>query len=94
MWCPTDLGIRLSEALFIAGVLTTIVDPFLKRRILREASKDIFYHLLGFDLPIELRDTLSDFLVENRFYRKDMEIEVQVDIQKDGFGKSCMVCPK
>jgi hypothetical protein len=39
----------LGEALIIAGVLTFVVDPFLKRRLLKEAAQGIFEHLIGFD---------------------------------------------
>lgn len=71
-WCPNSLGQRLSEALFISGVLTTVVDPFLKRHLLHEASKDIFHHLIGFDLPLPIRERLRDIVLRTDLYRKDM----------------------
>jgi hypothetical protein len=74
-WCPNPVGHSFSEALFIAGVLTIAVDPFLKRRLVKEATEDIFHHLLGFDLPVEIRETLRDFLFNNRSYRKNVEID-------------------
>src|ERR1700676_430025 len=40
--CPSDLLVDLWKAMFIAGIVTIAVDPFLKRRILKEASTDIF----------------------------------------------------
>jgi hypothetical protein len=78
LFCPNEIGIRFSDAIFIAGVLTVAVDPFLKRRLLKEASKDIFHHLLGFDLPLEIRETLRDFLLHNRHYRENVIIDVTV----------------
>jgi len=36
--CPNPLGVSLSEALFIAGVLTLAVDPFLKQRFLEKQA--------------------------------------------------------
>ena len=73
MWCcPSGLGRSLSEAFFIAGVLTIAVDPILKRRMLKEASKDIFHHLLGFGLPEAIRDRLRQIVNNTDLYRKDM----------------------
>jgi hypothetical protein len=70
--------------MFIAGTVTIAVDPFLKRRILKEASTDIFHHLLGFDLPPEIRETLRDFLLGNRSYRKNVIIEAHATTASDG----------
>jgi hypothetical protein len=84
LFCPKEVGIRLSEAFFIAGVLTITVDPFLKRRLLKEASTDIFHHLLGFDLPSEIRETLKEFLLQNRYYRKNVDIEAHAQTSSDG----------
>jgi hypothetical protein len=64
---------QMAEATFIAGVLTVTVDPFLKRRLLKEASKDIFQHMLGFGLPLEIQNRLKDIAFKTNLYRKDME---------------------
>lgn len=82
--CPSDAVIDLWKALLIAGVVTVAVDPFLKRRLLREASADIFHHLLGFDLPEEIRETLRDFLLNNRSYRENAIIDVHAETASDG----------
>jgi hypothetical protein len=78
VWCPNEVGIKFSDALLVAGIVTVTVDPFLKRRLLKEASTDIFHHLLGFDLPLEIRETLRDFLLKNRIFAKDVSIEANV----------------
>ena len=83
--CPGDAWADLWKAMFIAGVVTVAVDPFLKRRLLKEASADIFHHLLGFDLPVEIRETLRDFLLQNRTYRENVIIEVHAQTASDGF---------
>jgi hypothetical protein len=62
----------VSEAVLIAGILTVTVDPYLKSRLLREASHDVFHHLLGFDLPLEIRDRLKEIVLKTNLYRKDM----------------------
>ena len=79
--CPYEAGKSISEAIFIAGCLTITVDPFLKRRLIQEASKDIFHHLLGFDLPKEIRLKLKDFLLGIKNYRIDTEIEARADLK-------------
>jgi hypothetical protein len=68
----------LAEFCGLAGALTITVDPFLKRKLQQEAGRDIFHHLLGLDLPVEIRETLRDFLLHNRFYRKDVDILVDI----------------
>ena len=84
IWCPVGVGQRLSEAFFITGFLTIAVDPFLRRRLLKEATTDIFHHLLGFDLPVEIRETLKDFLLANRSYRRNVIIEAHAQTRPDG----------
>jgi hypothetical protein len=79
--CPEGIGRSVSEAIFVAGSLTITVDPFLKRKLLREASKDIFHHLLGFDLPTEIRSTLKEFLLGTKSYREDTEIEARAELK-------------
>jgi hypothetical protein len=82
--CPSDTLVDLWKAMFIAGVVTVAVDPFLKRRLLKEASTDIFHHLLSFDLPREIRETLRDFLFNNRSYRRNVIIDVHAETASDG----------
>jgi hypothetical protein len=83
--CLNDTLVDLWKAMFIAGVVTIAVDPFLKRRLLKEASTDIFHHLLGFDLPKEIRESLRDFLLNNRSYRENVIIDVHAQIASDGW---------
>jgi hypothetical protein len=45
---PHDVG----EFLLLAGALTITVDPYLKRKLQKEAAEDIFQHLLGISLPV------------------------------------------
>jgi len=64
----------VSEALFIAGVLTLTVDSFVKWRLVKDASKDIFHHIVGFDLPGPIKDRLKQIIHTTTLYRKDMEM--------------------
>lgn len=84
IWCPLEVGRRLSDAFFITGFLTLAVDPLLRRRLLKEATTDIFHHLLGFDLPVEIRESLKDFVFRNRYYRENVIIDVHAETASDG----------
>jgi hypothetical protein len=65
----------LSEAIFLAAVLTVTVDPFLKKRLQKDVAQDIFHHLLGIDFPVEIRDAFQTALFSEKNYRKDVDIE-------------------
>jgi hypothetical protein len=74
----------LLEAVFIAAFLTVTVDPFVKRRLLKEASQDIFHHLIGIDLPIEMRERLKRYIFDLRYYREQMTLRVEAQREEDG----------
>ena len=60
-----------SEGVFVSGILSLTVDLYLKQRLQMEAARDIFRHLLGFELRTEIRAALTDFLFNtNRYYEK------------------------
>src|SRR4029077_15392204 len=42
------------------------------------------HHLLSFDLPLEIRETLRDFLLKNRSYRRNVTIDVHAETASDG----------
>jgi hypothetical protein len=83
-WCPDALGIRFSEAFLIAGILSLTVDLYLKRKLQEDAARDIFHHLLGVNLPADLKDKLQNFFFENRSYRKNVIIEAHGEKVSDG----------
>lgn len=74
----------LFEAIAIAGVLTVAVDPFLKKRLVKEASLDIFHHLLGFGLPPEIQERLKEIVLNTKVYRKGMEITCTFGVPQNG----------
>jgi hypothetical protein len=61
----------LGEAVFIAGLLVLFVDPMLKGRLLREASRGIFHYLLGFDQQPEIRDRLKSLVFDTKIFRRN-----------------------
>jgi hypothetical protein len=62
----------LVVALLIAGILTLTVDPFIKRQARREATRDIFHHMLGFTLPNIIREKLQHTVEQTKLYRENM----------------------
>ncbi len=79
------------EALFIAGVLTLTVDPFLKERLHKGATKDMFHHLLGFDLPLPIKNRIKDIVLGTKIYRKDMHMAVSFVRSGSGIRMECSV---
>jgi hypothetical protein len=82
--CPDSLGLRFSEALLTAGILSITVDLYLKRKLQEDAARDIFHHLLGVNLPDDLREKLKNFLFENKTYGKNVCIDVDATQASDG----------
>jgi hypothetical protein len=47
----------------------------LKGRLLREASKDIFHYLLGFDQQPEIKDRLKRLVFDTKLFRKNFNMK-------------------
>jgi MFS family permease len=60
---------ELRVALVIAGVLAVTVDPLIKGKAHREAVRDVFHHILGFSLPLPIRNRLLDIVKNTTLYR-------------------------
>lgn len=73
----------LTVALMIAGILTTTVDPFLKSRARREATRDIFHHMLGFSLPEIIRERLQNTVEKTKIYRKGTTLHIVMSKEGD-----------
>jgi hypothetical protein len=73
----------LTVALMIAGILTITVDPFVKRQARREATRDIFHHMLGFKLPEIIRERLQDTVEKTKLYRENMTQHIVMSEDKD-----------
>jgi hypothetical protein len=79
IYSPSE-GLRrsFSETAIVAGVVTFTVDPFVKRKLIREASKDIFKHLLGMEFPDSIKDALNNQLLKTENYRDHVEMDAHV----------------
>jgi hypothetical protein len=64
--------------------LTVTVDPFVKKRLLKKASQDIFHYLIGVDLPIEMREALKRYVFGLEYYRTNQEVRAQAQRESDG----------
>jgi hypothetical protein len=81
-YCGSRLVDDFIVALVIAGLLTLTVDPFIKNRARREATLDIFHHMLGFSLPVVIRERLQDMVLKTKLYRKNWK--QRISMSEDG----------
>ena len=67
---------ELRVALVIAGVLAVTVDPLIKGKAHRQAARDVFHHMLGFNLPLPIRNRLLDIVTKTTLYRENTVMRV------------------
>jgi hypothetical protein len=74
----SDIAIvqELRLALLIAGILAVTVDPLIKGKAHREAVRDVFHHILGFNLPLAIRNRLLDIVTNTTVYRENTALRV------------------
>ncbi|PYT79887.1 MAG: hypothetical protein DMG40_14760 [Acidobacteria bacterium] len=91
---PGYFRYSIGEAAVIAALLMLLVDPFLKARLLKEAARDIFEYLLGFDQQPQLKERLKRLVFDTKLFRKNfngryklvpqadfMQIEMEFDFE-------------
>ena len=66
---PGYFRYSIGEAAVIAALLMLLVDPFLKARLLKEAARDIFEYLLGFDQQPQLKERLKRSVFDTKLFR-------------------------
>ena len=74
-----------ADALLIAGVLALGVDPLLKRDLLTEASRGVFFHILGFDHHPQVKEKLKEIVYGTKLLRTKLHTTINVEPQDDGF---------
>lgn len=79
------------EALIIAGLLAVAVDPFLKGKLLEDASKSIFEHMIGFDHEPELKAKLRSIAFDTKLYQRDYDLQCEVQ-PREGGGVTISAC--
>lgn len=80
--CHSQVVSEIGIALWIAGLLTLTIDPFIKRLARREAARDIFHHILGYKLPSAIRERLELIVRDTKLYRED--VTKRVEMSEDG----------
>jgi hypothetical protein len=73
----------IGESLIVAGVVVLLIDPFLKERLLREASKGIFHYLLGFDQQPEIQERLKKLVFDTKLFRRNFVIRIVLTSAND-----------
>jgi len=82
---PTHpLAAAFGDAVLIAGILALGVDPLLKRDLLREASRGIFIHLLGFEHHPQVKDKLKQLIFETKLIRTQLRNVLTIEPREDG----------
>jgi hypothetical protein len=73
-----------ADAILIAGILALAVDPWLKRELLDDASREVFIHLLGFEHHPQVKDKLKEMAFETKLLRT-LRMAVTVEHADDGY---------
>jgi hypothetical protein len=94
----SDLVKEGAHALIIAGFLAIVVDWFVKAHFIREVTRDVYHYLVGYDLPVEIKDQIKDltnikivrsrFCIDFRFTRhgkENLKGEVTIDFDVENY---------
>jgi len=85
-WNHYQLVKDLGDALVVAGILALVVDPYLKHRLVKEASRGIFIHLLGFEHHPQVKDKLKKLVFETKLLRKRFDLRCKIiPLDVDGY---------
>lgn len=74
----------IGESLVVAGILVLLIDPFLKERLLREASRGIFHYLLGFDQQPEIKERLKKLVFDTTLFRRNYHMTCRFIPEQSG----------
>jgi len=74
----------IGEALFVAGILTLAVDPWLKRKLYKEAARGAFEHLIGFDHEPELKARIRSIAFETQLYIRNYDLQCEIEPKEGG----------
>lgn len=77
LWFKPDGPLHsLCEGFFVAGAIIIFVDPFLKKRLLKEFARDLFPYMMGFELPLKIKERLRDTVSSTKLYRENMTMDL------------------
>jgi hypothetical protein len=77
-WLAPEPRRPISDALLVAGLLTLLVDPFIKGRLYKEVSAGTFQYLLGFAQPPEIQEAMRKLAFETKGYARDLRMNYTI----------------
>ncbi len=86
-WWPVafhEFAPALGEALVVASILALVVDRFAKKRLLQEASRSIFEHMIGYDHEPLIRQEIRRIALSTNLYQKDYKLTCIVEPLSEG----------
>jgi len=75
----------ISEAFLVAGILCVSVDPFLKRQLLREVDQELFVHMIGYDLPLPIKERIKKIVFGIKLYAVDKRITCTISSKDENY---------
>jgi hypothetical protein len=66
------------DALLIAAFLSLAVDPILKKELVTDAAKDIFWYAFGYSLPEEMRRFMNELMMRTKIVRRGCELNWEI----------------
>jgi hypothetical protein len=86
-WSPpellADIIHGLGEALIIAGALGLTVDGYLKRHLINDIARDVFVHIFGHTVPLEMRERIDQLVRVEKIYQ-DFRVRYRLMSLDDG----------
>jgi hypothetical protein len=77
LWTHPEGSVHsISEAFLVAGCIVMVVDPLLKKRLLKEFATDLFPYMMGFELPLKIKERLREMISSTKLYRESMSMEL------------------
>ena len=69
----------IADALLVAGILTVVVDPFIKGHLYREVATGTFEYLLGFAQPREIQEAMRKLAFETTVYARNLKMNYVIE---------------
>ena len=73
----------IGHAFLVAAVLAATVDLYLKERLYREVSHDVFQFMIGWELPIAVKDRIRELVTTSSLLRRPVLLATKTHRQPD-----------
>ena len=71
-------SVKVGEALFVGGVVSLVMDRFLKAELFTEIARDVLQFTIGYELPKQVQDEIR-YLVRLPFVRRNFEMALFIE---------------